>query len=96
MNRREKLLEALKECIRLDRLHKVPEASYELVRGPQDGGKVRLIGGFIPPTIFVCDEPAKDGYIGYIGSEKSSKRFTHRYDMDDTARFIYRWTEKHE
>lgn len=54
--------------------------AYELLGGPQDGGKVPEIGGTIPATIYVGPKWLGDGYVTW--GRVRSDRFPSRYDKD--------------
>jgi hypothetical protein len=60
--------------------------TYQLVNGPQDGGKVKQIGNEMPATVFVGPKWLGDGYVAW-GRERC-KRFPCRYDWDG-ANFMF-------
>ena len=64
--------------------------SYELVGGPQDGGRVKPVGGAIPVVIYVGPRPLGDGYVAY-GVEPCD-RFPHRYVVAHSDKFVYEGT----
>ena len=52
----------------------------ELSGGPQDGGRVKAVGGHIPQTIFVGPKWLGDGYVAW--SSEKSERFPVCYILD--------------
>lgn len=64
-------------------------AVHELVLGPQDGAKVREVGGSIPQVIFVGPSYLGDGFAAY-GLERS-ERFPCCYIMQSDGRFWHEY-----
>jgi hypothetical protein len=62
---------------------------YELVLGPQDGGKVAQISARMPGVIFVGPRPLGDGYAAW--SSERSNRFPHAYLMQSDGRFWFEY-----
>lgn len=56
------------------------DGDFELRGGPQDGAKVRQVGGDIPATIYVGPKWLGDGYAAW-GCERCD-RFPCRYVME--------------
>jgi hypothetical protein len=52
----------------------------ELSGGPQDGGKVKAVGGEIPQTIFVGRKWMGDDYVAW--SREKCERFPVTYILD--------------
>jgi hypothetical protein len=61
--------------------------SFNLIRGPQDGAKVKRIGEVMPDTIYVGRKWMGDGYAAW--SSEPCDRFPCCYVMN-CYRFIFR------
>lgn len=66
-----------------------PPDSFSLVRGPQDGAKVKRIGEVMPQTIYVGRCWMGDGFAAW--SRGRCERFPCCYIMDG-YRFVYSHT----
>lgn len=69
-------------------------SEFELVLGPQDGAKVKAIGGHIPDEIFVGPKWLGDGYAAY-GSERC-ERFPEGYIMQRDGRYWHEYKLEHQ